>query len=571
MKHFCMVLFCMAGAWCAWGEATFRRPMERVTSMDPATCEGVPSLRAVGLAYEALLEYDYHARPYALQPSGAVEMPEITEGGKVYTFRLRPESRFHPDPCFGFDADGKPKGRQVTAADYVFAIKRLGDRKNASSASWMIEEILGMKAFSEASTGKDPTDYTREVPGLRAIDDLTLRIELERPFVQFLWYLPLHHFAAVPPEAETFYGQNLSRHTVGAGPYILKSWRRDHEMVFERARDWWGWREGQAAFDPAGAERPFDKIIYSVINDASTQWLMFLKGEVDFLGTISRDNWDVIVDSNNQLFPELAARGIVLYSTPTLETFFIGINMDDPLLGKNKALRQALTCAFNFDRWYAFYNGRAQKLTTIAPPHLSGALEGPFAYDFNLELARELMVKAGYPGGTDPATGRRLVLTLDIGRASQDARESAELIASFFNEIGVDLRLEFNNWPAFLKKIANRQSQMFILGWVGDYPDIATFSQPLITQNVSPGANRVNYSNPRADALYEAAVSTGNPEKQKAAWHEFQEIIREDCPRIHTHFFIEYTLAHKWVLNYLPHNFPYGMERFYRYREGAPR
>ncbi len=564
---FCAILSALA-AQAAGG--TFRRPLERVTSMDPATAEGVPSIRAMGLAYETLLEYDYRARPYALLPAGAAAMPEISPDGKVYTFRLRPEARFHPDPCFGFEADGSPKGRQVTAADYVFAFKRLADRKLASSATWMVEDILGMKAFSEASAGKDPTDYAREVPGLRALDPLTLRIELKRPFMQFIWYLPLHHLAATPPEAVAFHGEDLSRHTVGSGPYILASWRRDHEMVFERAPGWWGWREGQAAFDPAGAEKPFDRIVYSVINDASTQWLMFLKGEVDFLGDIARDNWEVVVDSSNRLFPELAARGIALYSTPTLETYFIGLNMDDPILGPNKPLRQALACAFNFDRWHAFFNGRAQKLTTIAPPHIKDALSEPFPYDFNLALARELMVKAGYPGGIDPATGRRLALTLDIGRASQSAREMAELLASFFNEIGIDLRLEFNNWPAFLKKLNNRQAQLFNIGWVGDYPDIATFAQPLLSQNVSPGANRVNYTNPRVDRLYETAIATADPAAQTAAWTELQRIIAEDCPRIHTHYFIEYTLAHKRVLNYLPHNFPYGMEKYLRHREGAP-
>ena len=97
------------GTACA--AATYRRPLERVASMDPIHASAVYDSRAVSLVYEPLLEVDYEARPYRLK-SGACDLPEVSTNRLVYTYRLRDGVRFQDDPCF---PDGK--GREATAED----------------------------------------------------------------------------------------------------------------------------------------------------------------------------------------------------------------------------------------------------------------------------------------------------------------------------------------------------------------------------------------------------------------------------------------------------------------------
>jgi ABC-type transport system substrate-binding protein len=431
------------------------------------------------------------------------------------------------------------------------------------SGEWLIGNIKGMTAFAEASSGEAPTNYSREVAGVRALDDQTLRVELERPSNQFLYFLTMCYMAPVPPEAVAYYGQRgLAEHPVGAGAYKLRSWWRGYEMVFDRNPEWHGW----AGLDPNATERPFETIRYPIVKDASTQWLMLLTGQLDFLEQIDRNNMDIAIDPDMGLSPALKARGIQLFTSPTLKLYYLGINMDDPVLGKNKALRQAVNAAFDTARWETYYRGRVRALNTVAPPHIQDARQGPFPYAFNVEKARQLMVEAGYPGGINPATGKPLVLTVEVGNATQDTTESMELVASFLSSIGIKLEISVNTWQAMLEKVRLRQAQLFLMGWVGDYPDIETFMQLFLSRNQSPGPNRSNYVNPEVDRYYDIAVVSRDPAEISACWQKVQEIVLEDCPWVLLHYALDFSLVNARVLNYQPHNFPYGMEKYYRVR-----
>ena len=430
--------------------ATFTRPMERVSTLDPSLCRSIYDAHAIMLVYETPLAIDYKARPYRLVP-GVCEMPEISQDRLNYTFRVK-------------------KGGKIRSKDVVRALDRLRSPEAVSPNAWMVGDIAS----------------------IATPDDFTVDIALKKKVRYFPWLM------AMPPCAVVL------EDGTGTGEFALKSWRRNHEMVFSRRR---------------GSSGGFDTVRYLVIDDASTQWLMFLKGEVDFLGTISRDNWDSVVGGDGRLDSSLASRGVRLFSMPTLESMYIGINMRDPVLGPNKKLRQALNCAFDFPAWEKFYNHRVRECDGPVPPGVPERLETPFPYRFDLAKAKRLMEEARYPGGIDPKTGRRLELTLSIGRASQESREAGELTAAFYGKIGVRLKLDFMTWDAFLAAVNEGRVQMYRMGWVGDYPDAQNFLQLFYGPNRSPGVNHSNFENAAYDAAYE-----------KEDFATCQEIVREECP-----------------------------------------
>lgn len=548
---------CLAAGTC--GAADFRRALERVPSLDPAQAASAGASRAVALCYETLLEYDYTARPYRLVPGLAAALPEVSSNGLIYTFRIDPAARFIADPCFG--GDGRT-GRPVNAMDLAFSLKRLADAKLASPGYWILDgRIAGLDAFRERSRGGSPTDYDEPVAGLTAPAPDSFRIELTQPCPPFLWMLALSYASAVPREAVAFYGAAFGDHPVGSGPYRLGQWRRNYRMVFERNPDWRGWSTGPAA---AVAGRPFDRVVFPVIDDASTQWLAFLSGQLDLQGEISRDIWDAVADGAGRLRPFLRSRGILLFSMPTLEVEYLGINMNDPVLGPNKALRQALNCAFDAGRWERFHQARVSAADGPVPPGVAGRLETPPPWRFSLARAAELLAEAGYPQGRDPATGRRLRLVLDIGRTTQEIRESTELLVAFMAGAGIELEPAYHNWPAFLQKVSRRETQLFRVRWVGDYPDAENFLQLFYGPNASPGPNRCNYANPAFDELYRASLATTNPSERLSLYGRMQEMIRDDCPWVFMHYPRSYSLSHPHVLNYQPHDFPYGMEKYLR-------
>jgi ABC-type transport system substrate-binding protein len=308
-----------------------------------------------------------------------------------------------------------------------------------------------------------------------------------------------------------------------------------------------------------------DRIVQYVVGDPQTQWLMFLSGQFDRFGGISRDNWDVVVTPDRKLDARFAAKGISLWSEPTIDCFYLGFNMDDPLLGTNKKLRQALSAAFDTPTWIQFFNNRITEANCPVPPGLAGHLQDPAPYQYNLEKAKTLLAEAGYPDGIDPETGKRLALTIDIGSAeSSEMIQSTELFIDFIRKIGVEISPQYNHWPAFLERMDRRQVQMYRLAWIADYPDAENFLQLFYGPNQSPGPNHSNYVNPEFDSLYERArVMLDSPERT-ALYEEMSRIVLEDCPWILTHYRLSYSLNYGWLKNFKHHDFPYLNAKFYR-------
>lgn len=474
----------------------FRRPFGRVASMDPIRASDVLAAEAVALVYEPLLEVDYVARPYRLKPC-VCELPTVSEDGLTYDFRIVEGLKFR-------------NGAEVAAADVKRCLGRLADKENASPGMWTMEAVRSVDV----------------------VDVRTVRIILKKPLHIFNWLMAMPYAGVVAEDGS------------GTGAYWLKSWRKNHEMVFRRNESY---REPVA----------IDEVRLPVIDDVSTQWLMFLGGELDFLGSVSRDNWDAVVGPDGRLLTQLGEKGMTLLSAPSLSVFYVGFNMNDPVVGRNVRLRQALNCAFDFPTWKRFLNNRILPCDGPLPPGIEGRLETPFEYSYNVEKANRLLAEAGYPGGIDPKTGRRLHLEISVGRATQDAREMVELMASFFDRVGIELTARYMTWDAFLTAINEGRAQMFNLGWIGDYPDPENFLQIFHSKNVSPGANHSMYVNPEFDRAFDAMD-----------WKRAQEIVREDCPWIFLHSPKKYSLIWNRVENYIPTDFSYGIEKHLKINPG---
>lgn len=562
------------------GESVFFAETKRIAGFDPAKAMDLPSIQAMSKMYEGLVQYAYLDRPYRVEPCLAEALPTVSPDGKVYTFKIRKGIYFQDDPCFAKSPAVTGKGRELCAADFVYGIKRVADLKVGSPGYWAFRDrIVGLDEFRNRS-GLGPTDYDAPVAGLETPDRYTLRIHLIRPFPALLWILTMNFAYAVPREAVDFYGPDFVSHPVGTGPYILKSHIHNYRLEFVRNPKWQetGRKElypasGEAAdaanglLADAGKPIPFiDRLVQYVITDPSTQWLLFLSGQLEATA-LSRDNWDAVVTPDRKLTREMTSRGIEMTAAPALDTAYVGFNMEDPVVGKNRFLRQAMMAAFDREHWTRFQNGRVTPAMGPIPPAMRVSEPNESLFPFDLERARSLMIQAGYPGGKDPATGRRLELTLELGSGESETREMAEVLASFMERIGIVLVPSFNNWPSFLKKLEQKRAQLFYLSWMADYPDPENFLQLFYGPNVTPGANRCNYVNPVFDRLYEkAGTLSEGPEKQNV-YAQMEQIVKTDCPWLFLHHSLSVTLKHSWLKNYKPHDFPLGLSKYYRVDE----
>ena len=184
------------------------------SSLDPAQATSLyANFIAVNL-YDTLYRYKYLARPYQLQPNLAAAMPEISADGLTITIRIKKGVHFMDDPAFEGTA-----GREIRAQDFVYSIKRHFDPATRAQGAWLWQNrIVGLDRWKT-----DGSDYDTEVAGLKTLDDYTVQITLIRPFPQLVHTLTQGYSAIVAKEAVEKYGQMLSSHPVGSGPFSLHS------------------------------------------------------------------------------------------------------------------------------------------------------------------------------------------------------------------------------------------------------------------------------------------------------------------------------------------------------------
>ena len=103
----------------------------------------------------------------------AEAMPEVTDDGRTYTFRIRKGIHFTPDPAF------KGNARELMAQDYVYSYKRFLDPKNQAPYAFLLEgKISGLDALAAAAKKTGRFDYDAKLPDIEVVDRYTLRIRL---------------------------------------------------------------------------------------------------------------------------------------------------------------------------------------------------------------------------------------------------------------------------------------------------------------------------------------------------------------------------------------------------------
>ena len=149
----------------------------------------------------------------------------------------------------------------------------------------------------------------------------------------------------------------------------------------------------------AGKQLPLvDEVHLPLIEESQPAMLRFKKGDINWIGMNKDDFNNMAVrtkDGGFELRPELKDK-FQIYFEPSLSSFYIKFNMRDELLGKNKALRQAMAYALNSKKFVELlYNGRGVPLTTVVPIEVLGSQKtlGDYWYENNIEKAKEKLKK----------------------------------------------------------------------------------------------------------------------------------------------------------------------------------
>jgi oligopeptide transport system substrate-binding protein len=528
---------------------------ETLKGLDPIHANDLYSGIAIGQIYESLFQYHYLKRPYVLIPALAESMPTTSADGLTHTIKLKKGVHFQDNPCF---TDGK--GREMTADDVIYSFKRLADPSNLGDGWWIFDgKIKGFNEWVETRK-KSKTDATFNAPieGLQAPDKNTLVIQLTQPYYQ-LYYVMAHQFASViPHEAVEKYGAEFLNNPVGTGPYMLaksSDWIRGSKLTLTKNPAWRGETyptEGEPGdkeaglLEDAGKPLPFaDKLVLNEMPEDQPRWQNYMKGNFEFID-VPNDNFDSAIKDKKPA-PELAAKGMSISITPDLDTTFYAFNMKDPIIGKNKLVRQAMSLAQDpvmlIDR---FYNGRAIPAYGPVPPEIDG-YDPSFKSEwrqFNVKKAKELLAKAGYP------EGKGLPEFDYETQADSKIRQMAESFAQEMAAIGVKVKINTNTWPQFNEKTKKGEFQIMDMAWSADYPDAQDFLQLFYSKNVSPGPNDSGFANVDFDKLYEKALALPPGAERNALYGKMQTLLAEECPWIFEVHRTTYDLRQGWLHNF---------------------
>jgi len=484
---------------------------QKIKTLDPVSASDSFSLDEVGKVYEGLMQYHYTDRPYRLIPNLAQDFPHISKDGLTYTFKIKPNVKFHDNTCFP-----NGKGRTLVASDFVFSLKRLADPKLSAAGWWTLDgRVKGLNEWRKKYEDKKKTNYDEEIEGLKAIDESTLQITLTKPYPQFLHILEMPFTYVVPKEAIDHYGETFLSNPVGTGPFKLKSANLIHKISYIKNKN----------YHVPGMPKA-NGIDVHVMEQLQTQWLSFVKGKLDLL-EIPKDNFDEALTTSRELSPALKEKGIKLSITPSLDFTYIGFNLTHPIL-KKKKVRQAFALAQdNVEANNKFYAGISLPAQSPIPPGIAAYEENyknPYM-QHNLEKAKKLLSEAGYPNGKGLPE-----FTLDTV-SSVIYRQNAEFFAFKLKNLGVKIKVLTNNWPGLTNKIVTGKTQMFTRSWLADYPDAQNFLHLFTTKNI-PAPNYTRYSNPEYDKLYEQAATVQDQDKRVLIYKKLNRIITEDMPMI---------------------------------------
>ena len=538
-------------------------------SFDPGSVSDEVSISVTENIIEPLLRYDYLASPARLVPNTAERLPEVSDGGLTYTFRVRKGIFFTPDPAF------KAKPRELLAGDYAYSIRRHFDPKLKSPSLWLFAgKIVGADATREAAQKSGRYDYDAPVAGLETPDRHTLRIRLTRPDRNFAQVFAMAVSGALAREVVEHYGQDIGGHPVGTGPFVLKDYRRASKIVLEANPQFREVRfAADANLDPErqtiarrlhGQRLPLvQRVEVVIIEESQSRWLAFLNGEIDVL-PLPRDLAEV-AHKNGKLNPELAGKGIRLQAHPVPNVYFFFFNMDDPVVGgyapEKIGLRRAIALAYDTDEAVRqLFKGEAIPAQQIIPADVYG--HDPKAQlnaaRFNPAEARALLDRFGYrdrdgDGYRELPDGRPMVLER-ASVTSAEARQADEFWKRSMDAIGIRLSFRKDKLPELRKLHRAGKIQLMSEGWNADYPDGENFMQLLYGPNAGQ-ENAARFKLPEFDRLYEETRNLPDSPERLAKLRRMTELVIAYAPWRLTHHLTEHDLVQPWVANYRKHAF----------------
>ncbi len=397
------------------------------------------------------------------------------DDGSVWTFKLRPNVKFH-------------SGHVLNADDVVATMDRLADPKNGSNALSAFKGVL--------SKG-----------GTRKVDDLTVAFHLDAPNGNFPYIVSSDNYNAIILPAD--YAGDFEKTFNGTGPFKLDAYTAKVGASFVRNPDYWG--------DKALPAR----VEFTFFNDQQPAILALQGAQVDVIQQVAVQGAQGILNSPDVNLIKLSAAS------------HREVHMrNDVAKFSDKRVRQAIALTLDREAIVAgLFRGLAKvgNDSPFAPVFPSTDKSVPQRKK-DIAKARQLMQEAGHKDGFEATlTGMRKLEMPDY----------AVIIQNAVAEIGIKLNLKIESEPAYYGKAQYGQSDWLDseMGMT-DYGHRGVPNVFLQAPLLSGGAwNAAHFKNPDYDKLVAQYIATTDLGKQRESAGKIQEILLDETPVLYGFFY----------------------------------
>jgi ABC-type oligopeptide transport system substrate-binding subunit/type II secretory pathway predicted ATPase ExeA len=398
----------------------------RMGALDPGWRSSTETARLIEQLFSGLVELN---ADFDIVPLLARSW-ELSEDGREYVFHLRRDAAW---------SDGTP----LTAHDFEFAWKRVLDpATGATESADYLFDIRGARAFHHDRRA------AHEV-GVRALDDFTLRVELEEPVGHFLHLLAYHIAAAVPQHAIAAHGESWTnpQHIVTHGPFRLESWTPDQTIVLARDPNY----RGQFGGNLTRIELTLG------VNVAK---------DVLLDGYAANQSDQVIFGAT--LLERLRQRSPAEYHRlPAALTTYLAFDATRPPFDDVRVRRALAHAIDRHELTQGLLQGASSPaLGGLTPPGLPGHSD-QIGLPYDPARAQQLLVEAGYPGGRGfPEIAATVA---DAGEATRVTNEY--LTTQWRDQLGLHVTWNTLDVLAFQEAMSKTTPHLYRETWAADYPD----------------------------------------------------------------------------------------------------
>lgn len=507
---------------------------EKYISLFPMGIVDASSARIADQLHDGLVTFN--AVDLSLQGAIAKDW-EISPDQKVYTFTLRDDAYFHDDECFEGGI-----GRKVTAKDFVFAFELLCDpNKNFSNYDNLFKNsVVGAEEFH---SGK-----VQAISGIKAIDDHTLQVSLTQPNASFIYAFASPATVAIAKEAYDKYGEDLM---VGAGPYMFASENEETEATYLT------YHPKYYAMDDENNRLPYtDSLTFMFFDNKLDEFDAFDAGTLSFVDGLPSSKITEVVQENINHF-EKKPPIYELVIEPEAVSHYYEFNLSKPPFD-NILVRKAFNYAINRKRLVE-NSLKGQGLVAnygLVPYRIRAFNDYPYdsitGYDFQPEMAQQLLAEAGYPDGNGFP---EIKLEINAG-GNINSRVATEIEQQLRAILGINISIETVPFSQKIEDSKYGRAEWFRSAWVADFPSPETFLSICYGGNVPASMdepshpNTMRYVNAKFDSLYLKALQASDRAEKMSLLAQAEQIMIQDAPLMLLWYGEDYKLIRANVQNY---------------------